>query len=111
MRLTNDEFFDQLENNFEEGLDLMRRKNADYAGTADPFRNFRGSEAIGLTPGLAIYVRMSDKMARTALLLTKPADVKDETITDTILDLMNYSNILLTWLQTEGKEISTHAGK
>src|SRR5688572_2671660 len=39
-------------------LDVMKKKNQDYASAGDPFRNFRMFEALG------ILVRLSDKLAR-----------------------------------------------
>lgn len=102
--LTQTAYMEILRQNFDAGLKLMKQKNADYAVADDPFRNFRGSALIGLTPAHAILLRMSDKLARIGNLLGKSAaEVPDETLEDSVLDIQNYSNILLTWLQTEGK--------
>lgn len=79
-------------------LDLIRRKNADYAGSADPFLNFKLSEHLGIPAEKAIVVRMGDKLQRIANLLEREAQVKDESVDDTLKDLANYSLILLAYL-------------
>ena len=62
--------------------DTCVRKNHDYGNSASElFQKF----------GLISYVvRMNDKMARINSLLNKETEVKDEKITDTLLDLANY---------------------
>lgn len=95
---------------FEETLDKMKetfkRKNADYAGKGDPFRNFKLCEQLGIcSVEKGIMVRMTDKMSRIANLLENEAQVKDESIYDTLEDLSTYSVILKCWLQYK-KELS-----
>ncbi len=69
-------------------VEIMRKKNHDYASSADPFRNFR---TFGL---LGVLVRLSDKLSRLHSFeeqgVTK---VSDESITDTIIDIINYAVI------------------
>ena len=57
-------------------------KNHDYGNSAsDLYKKF----------GLISYiVRMNDKMNRINTLVKREAEVKDEKITDTLLDLANY---------------------
>lgn len=94
--MNQEEFFKFIEETYAEALSITKKKNADYADGADPFKNFKMSELIGVTPERAILVRISDKMARVSNLLLpgKEAKVKDETIQDTILDMINYLAIL-----------------
>lgn len=107
--MNNEQFFHKLRTNFEHGLELMKRKNHDYAGEEDCFRNFRASEMFGVTVEQSILVRMSEKLIRASnLLKMKRKDndtgydgsVRDETVIDTLGDLMNYSNILMVYLQS-----------
>ena len=58
------------------------KKNHDYGNSAsDLYKKF----------GLISYVvRMNDKMSRINSLINKETEVKDEKITDTLLDLANY---------------------
>ena len=65
-------------------------KNHDYG---DSFDN--SLDKFGL---IASIVRMSDKMNRLETLITKEAQVKDESIKDTLLDLANYSIMTVMWL-------------
>jgi len=97
--MNKERYFKQLETNFNQALDLMKRKNQDYAGAVDPFKNFRLCESLGITLEEGLLVRMSDKLARIGNLLKNEAKVSDESICDTVGDLMNYSAILLVWLQ------------
>lgn len=111
--MNKEQYFQKLRDKFEHGLELMKRKNHDYAGEEDPFKNFRAAEMLGMSVEQGILVRMSDKLSRAANLLkmkdSEHADAKgslvtEESIEDTLVDLMNYSNILMVYLMTK-KEI------
>lgn len=95
------EFLIQMEKNFRAGLKLVEAKNTDYASGNDPFKNFRAAEMLGMTLEQGILLRMSDKMARIGNLLKSEQKVTDESIEDTLLDLMNYANILLSYQQSK----------
>jgi len=84
---------------FGNGIELMKKKSADYASEENPFRNFEGSLAVGVPVDRAILVRMMDKIARISNLLTAEAAVKDEKIEDTLQDLCNYSGILYAYIK------------
>ncbi len=94
------EFLTAIRANYEKGVELVRKKNADYATNSDPFKNFRSAEFIGLSVEKAILVRILDKLSRVNNLLTsqKTPNV-DESIEDTLIDVCNYFNILLVYLQ------------
>ncbi len=95
-------------------VDTVRRKNADYSGAApDPFGNFRNVEDLGIaTVEQGFLTRMTDKLARAAS-LTKPgktAQVKDESVEDTLFDLAAYSFLLAAYrasvrLSREGRTL------
>ena len=107
MNINKETYFAMLKANFDNGMDLMMKKNADYAGKEDPFRNFRAIETMGLSVEQGILVRMSDKFSRIGTLLSdqsSEAQVKDESIEDTLLDLINYANILLTFRQVKKQD-------
>jgi hypothetical protein len=85
-------------------LRTSRAKSADYAGDSDPFRNFRGVEQLGLcSVETGILTRMSDKFSRICNLLgnNRVAHVRDESVEDTLRDLITYSAILLAYLDTK----------
>lgn len=95
-----------MEATFTKCLLLAKRKNSDYAGSgenADPFKNFRGSEFVGVPVAQAILVRILDKISRAGNLLTQEAQVKDESISDTLEDIVNYSAILLSYIKNNKK--------
>lgn len=92
------EFFKHIDQSFTDGLELIRRKNTDYSGIADPFKNFRSAEVIDVGVDRAILVRILDKIARINNLLDSEAQVADESIDDTLLDLINYSAILKAYV-------------
>ena len=85
-------------------LAIARAKNADYAGSSDPFANFRRSEMVGVPVARGILVRLTDKLARISNLLDKPPAVADERLTNTIDDAISYLAILGAWLDTMKSE-------
>lgn len=90
-----------------EMLELTRKKNNDYGGESDPWKNFREFGELG------ILVRMSDKWARikSALQEKRELQVSDETVEDTIKDLAVYSIILLIWRRANRREgVPGHCG-
>lgn len=98
---------------FKETLDtmygIMVAKNADYAGTTDPFANFMQVENLGIsTAEKGILVRITDKLSRISNLLETEAQVKDEAITDTLQDMANYAVILKCLIEERSKPNPEH---
>jgi len=83
-----------VQDTFSECLKIVEIKNKDYATTSDAFANFKLSEMVGVSPERASLVRVADKLARVSNLLDKDNDVKDETVADSIHDIINYMAIL-----------------
>jgi len=78
--------------------DIHERKNAGYAGkdAKDPWKNFRMSEMLGVSPFKGCLVRMSDKFIRVANLSKDESnDQVGEPIVDTLIDLANYALIAI----------------
>lgn len=74
--------------------DLMAVKNLDYGGQVDPFKNFRRHGLIGIS------VRISDKLARLDSFIEKGVlHVKDESVQDTLLDLLNYAVLFAAYIE------------
>jgi hypothetical protein len=96
----------ELEKEYQNKLNIVRAKNADYADTEnDPFKNFKYCQQLGVcSVEEGFIVRMSDKMARISNLLHKDAKVKDESIKDTLRDLSNYADLLLLYISKKEKE-------
>ena len=95
------DFLNEFEYNTTKDVETMFRKNKDYAGEEDAFKNFRRAEDLGLcNVETAIMVRMCDKFQRIINLLDKEEpDVLDESIKDSLSDLRNYANILEVYLK------------
>lgn len=80
---------------FDDVLSVLKgiydRKNADYGNSFD-----KSLDEFGL---VASVVRMSDKMERIKSLTNKEAEVKDESIEDTLIDLANYAIMTVLWMK------------
>ncbi len=92
--MTQQQFIDNLSQTFDDCLAIAEKKNKDYAGNGDPFKNFNNSLLVGVDPARAILVRITDKISRIGNLLDKPGEVTDENIDDSIRDAINYLAIL-----------------
>ena len=92
---------DDMEEIFNNCLSIARNKNNDYAGkeAVNPFANFKGSEIVGVSVEKGILVRLMDKMKRVSNLLSQEAMVKDESIDDTLNDMINYVAILKSYIK------------
>jgi hypothetical protein len=93
-----------VQETYKKGIALIKKKNPDYADVdQDAFKNFRFAALVGVGPKRAVLVRISDKLARISNLIDRVGTekVKDEKIDDTLLDLCNYSAILLAMIQDE----------
>ena len=91
---------------FKEALETMKKKNADYSGIEDNgLGNFRLSANVAkVSIPQGILVRLSDKLARIGNILHTEAQVKEESVFDTIQDGINYLAILYYAIQKENKE-------
>lgn len=100
-KMTTEQFLASLEATYKYNLEVAKKKNADYAGEGDPFRNFKNSLVVGVPVDRAILVRIMDKISRISNLLDKEAQVKDEALTDSIGDCINYLAILKALIESE----------
>jgi len=107
-----DDFLAQHQRLCDEARALSRAKGHDYSGTADTLKNLKLAGAAGLcTPEQGVVVRLLDKLSRLAE-LDRPenqASVADESIQDTILDIINYA-CLHEALRTEAAKPPMCAG-
>lgn len=71
-------------------ISLYNRKNNDYGNSFD-----KTLDEFGLVAGV---IRLNDKMNRIKQLTKSNNEIKDESIEDTLIDLANYSVMILTWL-------------
>lgn len=85
--------------------EICKAKNQDYSGGAnvDAFNNFKESAInAGGTVEQGFLFRMSDKMSRIRnLTQAGTAAVKDESIQDTLMDLANYSILMMGYFESK----------
>lgn len=103
--MNNEMFLQEVKKSQEKSLELMRAKNQDYAGGC-AFKNFDVAAFIcNVSSEKGILIRMCDKITRIGNLLNNKERVKDETIEDTLLDLANYSYILMARIKARKKDV------
>lgn len=83
----------QFTNEAKQCVELYSRKNHDYGNSFD-----KGMDNIGMAYGVG---RIYDKMNRLVTLTKKEAQVKDESIDDTLKDLACYSIMMLAYRKRE----------
>ena len=90
---TETERVNQMREVQKEGLELFKKKNADYG---DAFANYG---VVG------VLVRMGDKIARLQSITTKCVSlINTESLRDTLIDLHNYSAMAIMLLDEEKRE-------
>jgi hypothetical protein len=94
--MTREELFKLHKDICEEALELMKKKNNDYASGSDPFMNFKRAEYLGFaTAELGVLIRMTDKMSRISTFLKNgDLSLSNESVYDAIVDMINYSVLL-----------------
>lgn len=92
-----------LEENVQRFMDITTNMAKTYAAKNHDYGNSfeQSCNKFGI---IAAIVRMGDKMNRLESLAVKKAEVKDESIKDTLLDLATYSIMTLMWLNQQPKE-------
>lgn len=86
----------------DEVIRLTDKKNEDYADAVDVFRNIKASSTIGVDPKVGVLIRLQDKLARAGNLIGgKQAAVQDESVQDTVKDIVGYSLILLGLMEED----------
>ena len=84
--------------------ELMLVKNKDYAHEdSNPFSNFEKAELLGICSNEAGFlIRIMDKVSRVISYLNKgELLVKDESVTDSILDACNYFILLAGYIESK----------
>jgi len=76
-------------------LEIMKNKNNDYADTDDVFYNFKETAKIaGIKPSQVVLVQLGNKLARLNQLIGKDKEPLNEALSDTLLDIINYTLLL-----------------
>ena len=74
---------------FNECLEIMEKKNKDYSRDNDALSNFKRHGSHG------IVVRMDDKYERIDNLDRKGTHAVEESMTETLMDMINYCNLCI----------------
>ena len=90
---TREEYLNEFHALTDKMREITAKKNNDYGGVVDPFKNFRTFGELG------ILVRMSDKFARlrTAIEEKREFAVAEESVEDSALDLANYALLFICY--------------
>ena len=101
--MSQDELICELQKMFDQCIEIVRKKNTDYADkNSDAFKNFRLIEQIGVcTTEEGFITRMTDKLSRIGNLIKKPPAVVEESLEDTLLDLINYTALLRVFIKNK----------
>ena len=91
-----------LSDNVEQFMSITQNMTKTYAAKNHDYGNsFEESlDGFGL---VASVVRLGDKMNRIKSLIKKEAQVKDESIKDTLLDMANYAIMTVMWMNKNQK--------
>ena len=92
----------KVSDNVEQFMSITQDMTKTYAAKNHDYGNsFEESlDEFGL---VASVVRLGDKMNRTKSLIKKEAQVKDESIKDTLLDMANYAIMTVMWMNKNQK--------
>ncbi len=75
----------------------VEKKSADYGNDFNPFGGFASSNIIGVGTHKSILTRAIEKLVRVNNLFERKNEVKDETIEDSMLDIVGYMAILYAY--------------
>lgn len=92
-----------LSDNVEQFMSITQNMTKTYAAKNHDYGNSfnKSLDRFGI---VASIVRMGDKMNRIESLTKKEAQVKDESIKDTLLDMANYAIMTVMWLDKTRKD-------
>ena len=82
---------------------LHDAKQVDYGRAGDPFANVRASEDFGVPAWVGCMIRANDKMRRIQT-FAQTHTLKNEPVTDSLMDLAVYSLIALVLYQEQAKD-------
>ena len=88
-------------------LEVMRAKANDYADGQDAFLNFKvAAQVAGISPDQTLLVLLGMKISRLTQLVGKGKKAKNESVDDTLLDIINYVLLLRGMLKEQRTESS-----
>jgi len=101
----------EFENILENMLAIHKAKNHDYSPQGQ-FGNFSESEKVGVPDWKGAFIRLQDKYTRCCNLIGgREAQVLDEKLEDTLLDLANYAVIVLCLMKGKNNQLTNGGQK
>lgn len=107
MQSERESLFDKHKLMTKEARILLKKKNKDYGGATEPYKNFRAVDFLGVHPGVAILVRMVDKISRVNTYIKNDCVglyTDHEGVYDSLIDIINYSVLLAGLLNVGTKD-------
>lgn len=92
-----------LEDNVQQFMDITTNMAKTYAAKNHDYGN-SFEESLDECGLVASVVRLGDKMNRIKSLIKKEAQVKDESIKDTLLDMANYAIMTVMWMNKQNEK-------
>jgi len=81
-------------------MKIIKEKNVGYSSKKDVLENFRFAGEAG------IIGRLGDKLIRAKNVIERgKSNLKDESIEDTLMDLSNYANLLIVYLEVKNAKL------
>lgn len=110
--MNKEQYFKFAEETFNKCLELQKLKNQDYGGKDDNvFANFKAVKELGIKVEHGFLTRIMDKIKRIASFVNNgDLLIKDESVEDTLIDLINYSCLFLGSIK-ESKQTIDDAAK
>ncbi len=103
-------FVQDTQNLFNRCVELLRAKSNDYAEGGDAFLNFKTAAQIaGISPEQTLLTLLGMKMSRLTQLISKGKTARNESVEDTMLDIVNYI-VLLRGMMKEQEKSSPQTG-
>lgn len=98
--MTRDEYIKTFERYANDRIELIKKKSKDYARDTNPFSNFEMISRIANVSVEKVFMMfLGVKIARLENLLNSGHKPENESITDTLMDLSNYSEIFRAYLE------------
>lgn len=92
------DLLDTIRSLADKAIPIVTQRNAAYAGGGDVFGNLNLIETLSsgdIRTETGIVIRMGDKVSRLYSLTARSASENDESLEDTLIDLLGYSALLL----------------
>ncbi|MBP9762320.1 hypothetical protein KBD34_01755 [Patescibacteria group bacterium] len=89
-------------------VELLRNKANDYAEGGDAFLNFKTAAQIaGISPEQTLLTLLGMKLSRLTQLIGKGKKARNESVEDTMLDVINYIVLLRGMMREQEGAVST----